>query len=66
MITRYATKTDINGNKYQLEIDHLNKTVKKGYCLFCFKDYIKVNSKKAIHNLYDEFLKAGYKAFNDF
>lgn len=37
MITRYASKTDINGNKYQLEIDHLNKTVKKAIAYFALK-----------------------------
>ena len=34
MIIRYATKPNTNGNTYQAEIDHENKTIKYGYFVF--------------------------------
>lgn len=64
MINRYTTKNDINGNQYQLIVDHEKKTVKKGYSLFVFGDRIKT-TKKNIYVIYEAMKAAGYAAVED-
>ena len=34
MIERLSTRTDVNGNTFQAEIDHKKHTVKSGYFIF--------------------------------
>lgn len=50
MIIRYATKPDTNGNTYQAEINHENKTIKYGYYVFCGAPDVKA-TKKQINNI---------------
>lgn len=57
----FKTKVDLNGNSYQMIIDHERKTVEKGYFLFnpCFTSYIKT-TKKSISEQYNTLVRSGY------
>ncbi len=46
MIIRYATKPNTNGNTYQAEIDHENKTIKYGYFVFYGAPDVKATKKQ--------------------
>lgn len=46
MIIRYATKPNTNGNTYQAEIDHEQKTIKAGYFVFCGLPDVKATKKQ--------------------
>ena len=61
MIQYFKAPMDKNGNTLQMIIDHDKKTIERGYCLYRFKDAIKVSSKKALRQLDETFIKAGYK-----
>lgn len=57
----FKTKVDLNGNSYQMIIDHESKTVEKGYFLFnpCFTSYFKT-TKKSIQEQYYSLVSSGY------
>lgn len=56
----YATKRDINGNRYHLIIDLINRTGACGYNLrFYGSEYNQV-TKKALHNIRDTYEAAGF------
>ena len=56
----FASNVDKNGNIYQAIVDNDNKTVRKGYCLFIWKDQIKM-SKAKIRQMIEQYKKQGYK-----
>lgn len=56
----FASNIDKNGNIYQAIVDHDNKTVRKGYYLFIWKDQIKM-SKSQIKQMVEQYVKNGYK-----
>ena len=51
---------DKNGNIYQAIVDNDNKTVRRGYFLFIWKDQIKM-SKAQIRQMIEQYKKQGYK-----
>lgn len=53
------------GYSLQLVVDLNNKTVKKGYCLTAWHDLVELKSKKALYNLYNEFINAGFQPLDD-
>ena len=56
----FASNVDKNGNIYQVIVDNDNKTVRKGYFLFIWKDQIKM-SKAKIRQMIEQYKKQGYK-----
>lgn len=52
MITRYATKPNKNGNSYQVEIDHDNKTIKAGHFVFCDLPDVRATKKQINDTIY--------------
>ena len=56
----FASNMDKNGGIYQAIIDNDNKTVRKGYFLFAFKDQIKM-PKTQIKKMIEQYKKQGYK-----
>ena len=56
----FASNVDKNGNTYQVIVDNDNKTVRKGYFLFIWKDQIKM-SKAQIRQMIEQYKKQGYK-----
>ena len=56
----FASNVDKNGGIYQAIIDNDNKTVRKGYFLFAFKDQIKM-PKTQIKKMIEQYKKQGYK-----
>ena len=56
----FASNVDKNGGIYQAIIDNDNKTVRKGYFLFAFKDQIKM-PKTQIKKMIEEYKQQGYK-----
>ena len=60
----FASNVDKNGNSYQAIVDNDNKTVKKGYFLFRWKDQIKM-PKAQIRQMIEQYKKQGYKEVED-
>lgn len=60
----FASNVDRNGNTYQAIVDNDNKTVRQGYCLFAFKDRIKMQ-KTQIKKMIEQYKKQGYKEVED-
>ena len=56
----FASNVDRNGNVYQAIVDNDNKTVRKGYFLFIWKDQIKM-SKAQIKQMIEKYKQQGYK-----
>ena len=56
----FASNVDKNGNTYQVIVDNDNKTVRKGYFLFIWKDQIKM-SKAQIKQIIEKYKEQGYK-----
>ena len=56
----FASNVDKNGNIYQAIVDNDNKTVRRGYLLFIWKDQIKM-SKAQIRQMIEQYKKQGYK-----
>ena len=56
----FASNVDKNGGIYQAIIDNDNKTVRKGYFLFAFKDQIKM-PKTQIKKMIEQYKEQGYK-----
>lgn len=44
-IQKYATKRDINGNRYTLEINHTKKTFKKDYNVLFYDGYTEITQR---------------------
>lgn len=44
-IQKYATKRDINGNRYTLEINHTKKTFKKDYNILFYDGYTEITKR---------------------
>ena len=55
-----SSNVDKNGGIYQAIIDNDNKTVRKGYFLFAFKDQIKM-PKTQIKKMIEKYKQQGYK-----
>ena len=51
MIQKYITKRDINGNRYTLIVDHINKTYKTDYNPFRDSDEYITIGKREKHKL---------------
>lgn len=60
----FASNVDKNGNIYQAIVDHDNKTVRKGYFLFRWKDQIKM-PKAQIRQMIEQYKQKGYKEVED-
>ena len=56
----FASNVDRNGNVYQAIVDNDNKTVRKGYFLFRWKNQIKM-SKARIKQMIEKYKQQGYK-----
>ena len=56
----FASNVDKNGNIYQAIVDNDNKTVRRGYFLFIWKDQIKM-SKAQIKQMIEKYKQQGYK-----
>lgn len=56
----FASNVDKNGGIYQAIVDNDNKTVRKGYFLFAFKDRIKM-PKTQIKQMIEQYKQQGYK-----
>ena len=56
----FASNVDKNGNIYQAIVDNDNKTVRRGYFLFIWKDQIKM-SKAQIRQIIEKYKQQGYK-----
>ena len=56
----FASNVDKNGNIYQAVVDNDNKTVRKGYFLFGWKDRIKMPKTK-IKQMIEKYKEQGYK-----
>ena len=56
----FASNVDRNGNTYQAIVDNDNKTVRKGYFLFRWKDQIKM-SKAQIKQMIEKYKEQGYE-----
>ena len=61
MIQKYITKRDINGNRYTLIVDHINKTYKTDYNPFRDSDEYITIGKREKHKLQEQLDNAGYK-----
>lgn len=59
MITKYATKRDINGNRYTLIVNTENKTFQRSYNPFDYSDYIAIG-KRDRNKLIDQLTSEGY------
>ena len=59
MITKYATKRDINGNRYTLIVNTENKTFQRSYNPFDYSDYITIG-KRDRNKLIDQLTSEGY------
>ena len=59
MITKYATKRDINGNRYTLIVNDRNKTFDRSYNPFDYSDYITISKRDRI-KLVGQLLENGY------
>lgn len=53
-----------SGYNLQMIINLKEKTIKRGYCLGIFKDWITLN-KKTFEAIYSEFIKAGFQKVED-
>lgn len=60
----FASNTDKNGNTYQVIIDNDNKTIRKGYFLFRWKDQITI-PKAQIKQMIEQYKQQGYKEVED-
>jgi hypothetical protein len=60
----FASNADKNGNTYQAIIDNDNKTIKKGYFLFRWKDQITMPKAK-IKQMIEQYKQQGYKEVED-
>ena len=60
----FASNTDKNGNTYQAIIDNDNKTIRKGYFLFRWKDQITI-PKAQIKQMIEQYKQQGYKEVED-
>ena len=56
----FASNVDKNGGIYQAIIDNDNKTVRKGYFLFRWKDQIKM-PKARIKQMIEKYKEQGYE-----
>lgn len=59
MITKYATKRDINGNRYTLIVNTESKTFQRSYNPFDYSDYITIG-KRDRNKLIDQLTSEGY------
>lgn len=60
----FASNTNKNGNTYQAIIDNDNKTIRKGYFLFRWKDQITM-PKAQIKQMIEQYKQQGYKEVED-
>lgn len=60
----FASNTNKNGNTYQTIIDNDNKTIRKGYFLFRWKDQITM-PKAQIKQMIEQYKQQGYKEVED-
>lgn len=60
----FASNTNKNGNTYQAIIDNDNKTIRKGYFLFRWKDQITM-PKTQIKQMIEQYKQQGYKEVED-
>lgn len=60
----FASNTNKNGNTYQTIIDNDNKTIRKGYFLFRWKDQITMPKAK-IKQMIEQYKQQGYKEVED-
>lgn len=60
----FASNTNKNGNTYQAIIDNDNKTIRKGYFLFRWKDQITM-PKTQIKQMIEQYKQQGYKEVKD-
>lgn len=60
----FASNTNKNGNTYQAIIDNDNKTIRKGYFLFRWKDQITM-PKAQIKQMIEQYKQQGYKEAED-
>ena len=59
----FRTQTNLNGNSYQIRINHNRRTIEKGYFIFTASASDTVMTKKQIMRIYETYTKAhGYKA----
>lgn len=59
MITKYATKRDINGNRYTLIVDDTKKTFERSYNPYDYSDYITIG-KRDRNKLIEQLIENGY------
>ena len=60
----FASNVDKNGNTYQTIVDNDNKTIRKGYFLFRWKDQITMPKAK-IKQMIEQYKQQGYKEVED-
>ena len=59
----FRTKTNRNGNSFQIRINHNRRIIEKGYFIFKASASDTVMTKKQIMRIYDTYTKGnGYKA----
>ena len=59
MITKYATKRDINGNRYTLIVNDTEKTFERSYNPYDYSDYITIG-KRDRNKLIEQLIENGY------
>lgn len=58
----FRTKTNLNGNSFQIRINHNRRTIEKGYFIFPASASDTVMTKKQIMRIYATYTKEnGYK-----
>lgn len=60
----FASNVNKNGNTYQAIIDNDNKTIRKGYFLFRWKNQITM-PKTQIKQMIEQYKEQGYKEVED-
>lgn len=61
MIINYKTKTDINGNTYNLIIDYTKKEFKQNTGYISYEDLTIISTRKTIRELKTILLKENYE-----
>lgn len=61
MILNYKTKKDVNGNTYNLIIDHTKKEFKQNTGYTSYEDLTIISTRKTIRELKAILLKENYK-----
>ena len=59
MLQKFTTKRDTNGHRYTITINHSEKTYKTAYDIRFYDGYIET-TKKGLHEIESELIKAGY------